>query len=195
MYSCCCHCSVTQLCPILCDPVDCSLPGSFVHGILQAWILGWVAISSTRASSRPRDLNHVSCIGRPGFHTLRYYQEFAELMSTDSIMPSKHLILCCPLLFLSSVTQSCPIFCKPMYCSMPGFPVHHQLPQLAQTHVLQVSDAIQPFHPWLSPSPPDFSLAESGSFLMNQFFVSGGLSLEFQLWHQSFQWIFRTHFL
>ena len=42
---------ITQSCPTLCDPVDCSLPGSFVHGILQARILEWVAISSSRESS------------------------------------------------------------------------------------------------------------------------------------------------
>ena len=47
----------------------------------------------------------------------------------------------------SSVAQSHPTLCDPMDCSMPGFPVHHQLPELAQTHVHQVSDAIQPSHP------------------------------------------------
>ena len=46
----------------------------------------------------------------------------------------------------SSVTQSCPTLCDPMDCSMPGFPGHHQLPELAQTHVHRVSDAIQPSH-------------------------------------------------
>ena len=51
-----------QLCPTLCDPMDCSLPGSSVCGILQARILEWVAISSSRGSSRPRDGNQVSCI-------------------------------------------------------------------------------------------------------------------------------------
>ena len=54
----------------------------------------------------------------------------------------------------SSVTQSCPILWDPMDCSTQGFPVHHQLPELAQTHVHQVSDAIQPSHPLSSPSPP-----------------------------------------
>ena len=44
----------------------------------------------------------------------------------------------------SSVTQSCPTLCNPMDCSTPGYPVHHQLPQLAQTHVHWVGDAIQP---------------------------------------------------
>ena len=50
-----------------------------------------------------------------------------------------------------SVAQSCPTLCNPMDCSTPGFPVLHYLPELAQTHVHRVSDAIQPSHPWLSP--------------------------------------------
>ena len=53
---------VTQLCPTLWDPMDCSLPGSFVFGILQARILEWVAISFSRGSSWPRDQTRVSCI-------------------------------------------------------------------------------------------------------------------------------------
>ena len=54
----------------------------------------------------------------------------------------------------SSVAQSCPTLCNPMNHSMPGLPVHHQLPEFTQTHVHQVSDAIQPSHPLSSPSPP-----------------------------------------
>ena len=54
----------------------------------------------------------------------------------------------------SSVAQSCPTLCHPMNCSTPGLPVHHQLPEFTQTHVHRVSDAIQPSHPLLSPSPP-----------------------------------------
>ena len=54
----------------------------------------------------------------------------------------------------SSVAQLCPTLCDPMNCSTPGLPVHHQLPEFTQTHNHRVSDAIQPSHPWLSPSPP-----------------------------------------
>ena len=54
----------------------------------------------------------------------------------------------------SSVTQSCPTLCNPMNRSMPGLPVHHQLPEFTQTHAPRVSDVIQPSHPLLSPSPP-----------------------------------------
>ena len=60
----------------------------------------------------------------------------------------------------SSVTQSCPTLCNPMDCSTPGFPVYHQLPELAQTHVHWVSDAVQPFHPLSSPFPPTFKLPQ-----------------------------------
>ena len=54
----------------------------------------------------------------------------------------------------SSVAQSCPTLCDPMNRSMPGLPVHHQLPEFTQTQVHRVGDAIQPSHPLSSPSPP-----------------------------------------
>ena len=54
----------------------------------------------------------------------------------------------------SSVAQSCPTLCNPMNCTMPGLPVHHQLPEFTQPHVHRVGDALQPSHPLLSPFPP-----------------------------------------
>ena len=54
----------------------------------------------------------------------------------------------------SSVAQSFPTLCDPVDCSMPGLPVHHQLPEFTQTHVHRVDDSIQPSHPLSSPSPP-----------------------------------------
>ena len=60
----------------------------------------------------------------------------------------------------SLVAQSCLTLCDPMNCSTPGLPVHHQLPELAQTHVCRVGDAIQPSHPLSSPSPPAFNLSQ-----------------------------------
>ena len=60
----------------------------------------------------------------------------------------------------SSVTQSYPTLCDPMNHSMPGFPVHHQLPELTQTHVHCVGDANRPSHPLSSPSPPTFNLSQ-----------------------------------
>ena len=60
----------------------------------------------------------------------------------------------------SSVIQSCPTLCDPMDCSTPGFPVHHQLLELTQTHVHWVDDGIQPSHLLLSLSPPTFNLSQ-----------------------------------
>ena len=60
----------------------------------------------------------------------------------------------------SSVTQSCLTLCDPVKRSTPGPPVHQQLPDFTQTHVHGVSDAIQPFHPLLSPSPPALNLSQ-----------------------------------
>ena len=74
----------------------------------------------------------------------------------------------CHNLQFSSVSQSCLPICDPMDCSTPGFPVHHQLPELAQTHVHRVGDAIQP--------SPAFNFPASASFPMSQFFTSGGQS-------------------
>ena len=94
------------------------------------------------------------------------------------------------------VTQSCPTPCNPMNCSTPGFPVHHQLQELAQTHVPQVSDAIQPSHPLSSPSPPTFNLSQNqGLFQWVSYLHQVAKVLEFQLHHQPFQWIVRTDFL
>ena len=76
---------------------------------------------------------------------ISWTEEPGELQSSQSV---------------SSVTQSFSTLCNPMDCSTPGFPVHHQLPELAQTHVYQVGDAIQPSHPLSSPSPSAFNLSQ-----------------------------------
>ena len=90
-----------------------------------------------------------------------------------------------------SVTQSCPTLCDPMDCSMPGFPVHHQFPEPTQTHVHWVGDAIQPSHPLSSPSLPAFHLSQhQGLFQWVGSSHQVAKVLEFQLKHQSFQWIF-----
>ena len=73
---------ITQSCPTICDPVACNPPGSSVHGILQARILDWVAIS----------------------------RRLFKLMSIELVMPSNHLILCCPFLLLPSVFPSINVF-------------------------------------------------------------------------------------
>ena len=76
----------------------------------------------------------------------------------------------------SSVAQSCPTLCDPMNRSMPGPPVHHQLPEFTQPHVHRVSDAIQPSHPLSSPSPPATNPSQHQSFPMSQLFAWGGRS-------------------
>ena len=75
-------------------------------------------------------------------------------------------------------SRSCPTLCNTMNCSMPGFPVHHQLPEFTQTHVHWVSDAIQPSHPLviLFFSRLQFFPA-SGSFPVSRFFSSGDQSI------------------
>ena len=80
--------------PVLCNPLDCSLPASSVHEIFQAIVLEWIAISFSGGSSQPRDRTQVSRIaGR--FFTLYEPQ-------------------------IRSVTRSCPTLCNPMDCSLPG---------------------------------------------------------------------------
>ena len=106
---------VAQLCPTLCDPMDCSLPGSSVHGILQARILEWVAIPFFRGSSQPRDWTQVSCIAG-GFFTiwatrvlshsavslLKFLGFFASMKNTV-IGIFVHVSLCIVLLLWESV--------------------------------------------------------------------------------------------
>ena len=97
---------------------------------------------------------------------------------------------------VSSVTQSCPTLCDPMDCSMPGFPVHHTLPEFTQTHVHWVGDAIQPSYPLSSPSSSAFNFSQhQGLFQWVRSSHQVAKVLEFQLQHQSFQWIFRTDLL
>ena len=94
------------------------------RGLFPLWHVG---------SSYTRDPTHVSCCVR----------QILKHWSTREALSS-----------VSSVAQSCPTLCDPMNCSTPGLPVHHQLPEFTQTHVHQVSDAIQPSHPLSSPSRP-----------------------------------------
>ena len=117
----CCVCAKSlQSCPTLCDPVDCSLPDSSVHRILQAKILEWVAISFSRGSSKPRDQTHISM-----FPALA--GRFFTTSATEYYINNRILVI----LSLLSDTyvctqslQSCPTLCNPMDYSSPGSSVH-----------------------------------------------------------------------
>ena len=89
----------------------------------------------------------------------------------------------------SSLAQSCLTLCDPMDHSMPGLPVHHQLPEFTQTHVHWYGDAIQPSHPLSSPSPPAPKPSQKQDLFQ---WVNSSHEvaevLEFQPQHQSFQW-------
>ena len=89
--------------------------------------------------------------------------------------------------FSYSVIQLCSTLCDHMDCSMPGFSVHHQFPELAQTQVHWVSNANQPSHPLASPSPPAFKFSQQQDLYK---WVSSShqvvKELQFQLQHQSF---------
>ena len=103
-------------------------------------ILEWLAYPFSREPSQPRNWIRVSCI------TARFFTSWATREA------------CCFIQF-SSVTQSCPTLWYPMFYSVPGLPVPHQLPEFAQTHVHWVGDTIQPSHLLSSPSLSAFNLS------------------------------------
>ena len=110
---------------------------------------------------------------------------FSSLRNLHTVLHS-----CC------SVTKFCLTLCNPMDYSTPEVSVHHYLRELAQTHVHWVSDAIQPFHPLLPPSPLALSFPQhQGLFQWVSSSCQVAKVLKLQLQHQSFQWIFRTNFL
>ena len=135
---------VTQSCPTLCNPMECSPPDSFVHGISQARIMEWAAISYSRGSFRLRDQILISCISCIGRQILYHWRNLGRLGSVQ----------------FNSVAQSFLTLCDLMNRSTPGLPVHHQLPESTQTHVHGVSDAIQLSHPLLPSSPPALNLSQ-----------------------------------
>ena len=117
------------------DPLEKSIA---IHSIILAWRIPWTEESG-------------------GLQSLVSQSQKIPSSQYDknwlSIIRVQHVIHCC------SVAQSCLTLCDPVDCSTPGFPVH-QLPELAQTHVHWVGDAIQPSHPLSSPSPPALNLSQ-----------------------------------
>ena len=103
-----CCCSMPRSCLTLCNRMDCSLPGTSVHGIYRARILELVAISSSRGSSQPKDQTHVAYIT-------------GRLFTTDPPgKPLRNITITLNLLPFSSLTQSCPTLCDPVDCNLPG---------------------------------------------------------------------------
>ena len=96
-----------------------------------------------------------------------------------------------PSVQFSSVAQSCPTPCDNMDSSTPGLLVHHQLPELAQTRVQRVGDAIQPSHHLSSPFPPAFNISQHQG-LYEEVSFSHQVPKVLELQHQSFQWTPRT---
>ena len=151
-YKCVYVCVSAQSCLTLCNPIDCSLPGSSVLGISQARILEWVALSFSRGSSQCRDQNRISCISCIGRQVLYHgaTREARHIMCNHqkiSVHFSSVQSLSCVWLFATPWTSA-------------RLPVHHQLPESTQTHVHWVGDAIQPSHPLLSPFPPALNLSQ-----------------------------------
>ena len=96
-----CVCSITQSCPTLFDPMDCSPPGSSVHGISQARILEGVAISSSRGSSQPRDQTCISCVSCIGRQVLYHRGTWESLLAEQgsakrAFKPAKHSVKIIP---------------------------------------------------------------------------------------------------
>ena len=168
------HAKSLHLCLILCDPMHCSLPGSYIHEIFQARILEWVAIPFFR--------NEPILIHSYGLKSILFSNFFSFCLFFSVLFfffliqdPIQDTMLHLSIMFLgspglyqfpqfnsvqfssvqfSSVTQSYLTLCDPKHRSTPGLPVHHQLPEFTQTHVHWVSDAIQPSYDHSSPSPP-----------------------------------------
>ena len=150
-----------------------------VHRISQARRLEWVAISLSRGSSWPSGQTHILCLA-DRFFTTEPPGYFTGIRLDQ----------------IRSVAQSCLTLCDPMNRSTPGLPVHHQLPEFTETHVHWVSDAIQPSHPLLSPSPPTLNLSQhQGLFKWVSSSHQVAQVLEFDFQHQSFQWTPRTDLL
>ena len=130
MVTCTPACSVAQSCPTLCNPMDCSPPGFSILGILQARILEWVAISSSRGSSQPRDQIHVSCVScipgefftseAPGKPLYTHHLSPSLLPSPPQTNRSSH-----PFSLVESKLQF-PL--TPLSSSQSGLPCSFQLP-------------------------------------------------------------------
>ena len=174
----------------LCDPIDSSLPGSAIPGILQARTLEWVAISFSNAwkwKVKAKSLSCVRLLATPWttayqaplsmeFSRQKYWSGVPLLSPIEATKKYKIFdnilyiyVFCEELSRIREIVHWLKVQFShsvvsdswdPMDCTSPGFPVHHQLPEPTQTYAHRVDDAIQLSHPLLSPSPPALNLPQ-----------------------------------
>ena len=178
---CACVCKVAQSCLTLCDPMDCSLPGSSVHGI-QHTGMGSCSLFSgifpTKISNPGllhcrQILYHLSYQGSPlsiRYTNIVYIYQYINFHCYFLNIRKHPFLKCCVIVpcldfryyshFCCSVTESYPTLYNHMNCSISSFPALHCLPNFAQTYVHWVSDAIQPSHPLSPSSPPALNLSQ-----------------------------------
>ena len=160
---------------------------------MSAFSMGWdISLPKTYSLTVAKMLFCVSNLEQTNFYTKwlritfyenhyqrRYYLQQGITHHSKTILSCFVDQLCC------SVVQSCLTLCDRMDCSTPGFPVLHYYPKFAQTHVHQVSDAIQPSSPLSSPSPPAFTLSQHRG-LFQWVSSSHQVAKVLELQHQSF---------
>ena len=123
------------------------------------------SISGPPSSTCSREADSTFSLKYPSYHIHLFPVHYYAVLSVAIffLIYLSPLLECEFLVQLSSVALSCPHLCDPMYCSRPGFPVHRELLELAQTQGHPVNDVIQPSCPQLSPSPPAFNLSQHQS--------------------------------
>ena len=185
--------------------MDCCLPGSSVHWILQAGILKWVVISFSRGSSEPRDWTWVSRIAGRFFTiwAIREAQAFLFFLILIFLIFNWRIIalqycasFCCTTTWISYccclATKLCLTLCNPWDCSKPGSFVLHNLPVCSDSCSLSQWCYLTILLP---PSPLAFSPSQPQSLFWSKSALCFRWARVLELQHQSFQWTFRVDFL
>ena len=199
----CCCCSITKACPTLCKPMDCSIqsigkpcPSPSPEVCSDSCPLSWWFFLTISSPCFPLGLIGLISMLFKGLGRVFSWKHHNLKVSVFLQCSVFFMVQFSQLYMFSLVAQSCLTLCNPMNHSMPGLPVHHQLPESTQTHVHCVVDAIQPSHPLSSPPPPAPNLSQHQGLCK---WVSSlhqvAKVLEFQLQHQSLQWTPRTDLL
>ena len=145
------HAKFLQLYLTLCNPMDCTYQAPLSLGFSRPeFCMGCRALIQEIFPTHESNLCHLCLL----------HWKAGSLYLVQPRKPNKVFYIYMYIYQFSSVTKSCPTLCDPVDCSTPDFPVHHQLLELAQTHVHQVGDAIQTPHPLSCLSPPAFNLSQ-----------------------------------